>query len=195
MAYMLYLSSPEETRRAGEYLGEALQPNATVILTGDLGAGKTQLTKGIARAMGVTEDITSPTFTIEIAYDGTFMPLHHFDLYRLDNVDELEDTGIFDALEDGGVCVVEWGEEFADELGDDRIDITLTRVDDSSAHSDRVHTEDADPIGVSTAVSDAIDDSSFSAEPIRCMQCVATGTRSEEMLKTFAQALNLSEHN
>lgn len=126
-------SSREETIALGERLGCALAPGDVLVLTGDLGAGKTQLTKGIAAGMGVTDDVTSPTFTIEMVYEGTEMPLYHFDLYRLDSPDQLEDTGIFDVLGGDGVCSIEWGEQFADEIGDARVDVFVTRLDDEAA--------------------------------------------------------------
>ena len=126
-------SSREETIALGERLGRALAPGDVLVLTGDLGAGKTQLTKGIAAGMGVTDDVTSPTFTIEMVYEGTEMPLYHFDLYRLDSPDQLEDTGIFDVLGGDGVCSIEWGEQFADEIGDARVDVFVTRLDDEAA--------------------------------------------------------------
>ncbi|WP_232309718.1 tRNA (adenosine(37)-N6)-threonylcarbamoyltransferase complex ATPase subunit type 1 TsaE [Olegusella massiliensis] len=122
--------STEETIEFGRTLGAQLAPGDVLILTGDLGAGKTQLTKGIADALGVEDDVTSPTFTIEMVYEGKDMPLYHFDLYRLDDSDQLEDTGLFDVLGGDGVCVIEWGEQFADEIGDERLDIYLSRLDD-----------------------------------------------------------------
>ncbi|MBM6817182.1 tRNA (adenosine(37)-N6)-threonylcarbamoyltransferase complex ATPase subunit type 1 TsaE [Olsenella uli] len=125
--------SREETIALGERLGRALEPGDVLVLTGDLGAGKTQLTKGIAAGMGVTDDVTSPTFTIEMVYEGAEMPLYHFDLYRLDDPDQLEDTGIFDVLGADGVCSIEWGEQFADEIGDARVDVFVTRLDDEAA--------------------------------------------------------------
>ena len=131
---MQYIShSTEETIAIGEELGRTLVPGDVLILTGDLGAGKTQLTKGIARALGVADDVTSPTFTIQMVYPGRDMDLNHFDLYRLERADQLEDTGIFDVLGADGVCVIEWGEQFADELGDERIDVVLRRLDDEVA--------------------------------------------------------------
>lgn len=124
--------SQEETIELGRRLGELLQDGDVLILTGDLGAGKTQLTKGIARALGVTADVTSPTFTIQMVYPGADMDLNHFDLYRLEHADQLEDTGLFDVLGADGVCVIEWGEQFADEIGDERLDVFLTRMDDAA---------------------------------------------------------------
>lgn len=125
--------SREETIALGERLGRALVAGDVLVLTGDLGAGKTQLTKGIAAGMGVTDDVTSPTFTIEMVYEGAKMPLYHFDLYRLDDPDQLEDTGIFDVLGADGVCSIEWGEQFAEEIGDARVDVFVTRLDDEAA--------------------------------------------------------------
>lgn len=125
--------SREETIALGERLGRALRAGDVLALTGDLGAGKTQLTKGIAAGMGVEADVTSPTFTIEMVYEGREMPLYHFDLYRLDDPDQLEDTGIFDVLGADGVCAIEWGEQFAEELGDARVDVYVTRLEDEAA--------------------------------------------------------------
>lgn len=125
--------SREETIALGERLGRALVAGDVLVLTGDLGAGKTQLTKGIAAGMGVETDVTSPTFTIEMVYEGAEMPLCHFDLYRLDSAEQLEDTGIFDVLGADGVCVIEWGEQFADEIGDARVDVFVTRLDSEAA--------------------------------------------------------------
>ena len=122
-----------ETIALGERLGAILQAGDVLVLTGDLGAGKTQLTKGIAAAMGVEDDVTSPTFTIQMVYEGSELPLYHFDLYRLTDASELGDTGLFDVLGGDGPCVLEWGEQFADELGDERLDVVLTRLDHLAA--------------------------------------------------------------
>lgn len=125
-------SSTAETIELGRCLGELLRAGDVLVLTGDLGAGKTQLTKGIACGMGVEGDVTSPTFTIEMVYQGTDLELDHFDLYRLDDPDQLEDTGLFDVLGADGVCVIEWGEQFADEIGDARVDVFVRRLDDEA---------------------------------------------------------------
>lgn len=129
-----YLSrSTEETIALGQRLGELLQPGDVLVLTGDLGAGKTQLTKGIAAGMGIEDDVTSPTFNILMVYEGSQMPLYHFDLYRLDDPDQLEDIGFYDVLEGDGACVIEWGEQFAEQIGPDRLDVYLTRLDEKAA--------------------------------------------------------------
>lgn len=126
-------SSQEETIALGERLGALLQAGDVLVLTGDLGAGKTQLTKGIAAGMGVEDDVTSPTFNILMVYDGERMPLYHFDLYRLDDPDQLEDIGLYEMLDGDGACVIEWGEQFSDEIGPERLDVYLTRLDEQAA--------------------------------------------------------------
>ena len=100
--------SPAETQRLGETLAPHLRPGQVVALRGGLGAGKTAFTQGLARGMGVTGPVTSPTYTIVNEYAGRQMPLLHFDLYRLQGEEELLDIGWADYLDRGGVCVVEW---------------------------------------------------------------------------------------
>jgi tRNA threonylcarbamoyladenosine biosynthesis protein TsaE len=126
-------TSQEETIALGERLGALLQMGDVLVLTGDLGAGKTQLTKGIAAGMGVEDDVTSPTFNILMVYGGADMPLYHFDLYRLDDPDQLEDIGLYEMLDGDGACVIEWGEQFSDEIGPERLDVYLTRLDEQAA--------------------------------------------------------------
>ena len=125
-------NSQAETIAVGEALGAELEAGDVLVLTGDLGAGKTQLTKGIAAALGCEGDVTSPTFTIEMVYEGGRLPLYHFDLYRLDDPEQLEDIGLFDVLGGDGVCVIEWGEQFADELGD-YVSVRVSRLDGEAA--------------------------------------------------------------
>ena len=130
----------EQTIALGQILGKLLQAGDVLVLTGDLGAGKTQLTKGIAAGMGVADDVTSPTFTIEMVYEGTLMPLYHFDLYRLNNPDQLEDTGLYDALESDGPTIIEWGEQFAEQIGERTLDVYVSRLSEEEIASD-----DAEP--------------------------------------------------
>ena len=117
--------SPEETEDIGARLAETLKPGAVVAFTGDLGAGKTAFTRGLARGLGVQERVTSPTFTIVNEYLGGRLPLFHFDMYRLGSADELYDIGWEDYLARGGVCAVEWSENVSDALepGAIRVDI------------------------------------------------------------------------
>ena len=125
--------SQDETIALGHCLGRCLRAGDVLVLTGDLGAGKTQLTKGIAAGMGVVEDVTSPTFTIEMVYQGSELELCHFDLYRLEDAEQLEDIGLYDVLGADGICVIEWGEQFADEIGPERVDVYVTRLDADAA--------------------------------------------------------------
>ena len=105
-----YMShSPEETEHIGEMLGKRLSGGTVLALRGGLGMGKTAFTRGLARGLGYTGRVTSPTFTIVNAYDGA-TPLFHFDMYRLDGEDDLFDIGWDDYLARGGVCAVEWSE-------------------------------------------------------------------------------------
>ena len=113
---MEYLShSVEETEALGEALGRKLQPGAVVAYFGGLGMGKTAFTRGLARGLGCTERVTSPTFTIVNEYPGR-IPLCHFDMYRLESSDALFDIGWEDYLAGGGVCAVEWSELVEDAL-------------------------------------------------------------------------------
>ena len=152
-------ASTDETIAFGARLGAALEPGDILVLTGDLGAGKTQLTKGIASALGVEDDVTSPTFNILMIYEGAQMPLYHFDLYRLDDPDQLEDIGLYEMLDGDGVCVIEWGEQFADEIGSERLDVYLTRLDAQAAAGE---------------------------EPPREVRLVAHGPRAEELVAAVA---------
>ena len=101
--------SAEETRQLGARLAEKLSAGAVLAFTGDLGAGKTAFTSGLARGLGIEERVTSPTFTIVNEYEGR-IPLFHFDMYRLADEDELFDIGWEDYLSRGGVIAVEWSE-------------------------------------------------------------------------------------
>ena len=117
-------SSEAGTEALGEQLAAALKPGTVIAFTGDLGAGKTAFTRGLARGLGVTGRVTSPTFTIVNEYEGGRLPLFHFDMYRLESSDELFDIGWEDYLSRGGVCAVEWSEKVSDALeGAMKIDI------------------------------------------------------------------------
>ncbi|HKS70610.1 MAG TPA: tRNA (adenosine(37)-N6)-threonylcarbamoyltransferase complex ATPase subunit type 1 TsaE, partial [Ktedonobacterales bacterium] len=106
---VLRSASPEATHALGERLGHLLGSGDIVLLTGDLGAGKTALAQGIARGLGVAGPVSSPTFTILKEYEGR-IPLYHFDLYRIEDPDELEALGFGDYFYGDGVSVVEWAE-------------------------------------------------------------------------------------
>ena len=119
--------SPEDTEDIGARLAEQLEPGAVVAFTGDLGAGKTAFTRGLARGLGIPDRITSPTFTIVNEYEGGRLPLFHFDMYRLGSADELFDIGWEDYLRRGGVCAVEWSENIADALEEDTVRVDIRR--------------------------------------------------------------------
>ncbi len=118
-------ASAEETKRVGAQLAERLRPGDVVVLNGDLGAGKTQFVQGVAEALGVQGPGTSPTFNILLAYEGR-LPLNHFDLYRLDSADELDDIGYWEVLEDDGATFIEWGDKFPEAMPDDYLEIRLS---------------------------------------------------------------------
>jgi len=118
-----------ETEQLGQCLGQILTPGTVIAYTGDLGAGKTAFTRGLARGLEIPERITSPTFTIVNEYEGGRLPLFHFDMYRLGSSDELFDIGWEDYLIRGGVCAVEWSENIDDILDEDTIRIDIRRGD------------------------------------------------------------------
>ena len=109
-------NAPAETEALGAALAAYLTPGTVIAYRGDLGAGKTAFTRGLAKGLGVTERVTSPTYTIVNEYLGGRLPLFHFDMYRLGSEDELFDIGWEDYLERGGVCAGEWSENVADAM-------------------------------------------------------------------------------
>ena len=117
----------EQTEALGFRLGQLIQPGAVIAYTGDLGAGKTAFTRGLARGLGIPDRVTSPTFTIVNEYEGGRLPLFHFDMYRLGSADELFDIGWEDYLARNGVCAVEWSENVADAIEGDAIRVSITR--------------------------------------------------------------------
>ena len=142
---MRYLThGPEETEALGQRLAANLRPGDVIAFYGDLGAGKTAFTRGLARGLEVSEPVTSPTYTIVNEYLSGRMPLFHFDMYRLGSSDELFDIGWEDYLARGGVCAVEGSENVSDAL-EDAITVCIRRLDDrereitiegGSAHAD-----------------------------------------------------------
>ena len=123
--------SPEETEKIGAKLAEQLNPGAVLAYRGDLGAGKTAFTRGLARGLGITDPVTSPTYTIVNEYLGGRIPLFHFDMYRLSCADDLFDIGWEDYLERGGVCAVEWSENVEDAL-ENPITVTIEKLGEES---------------------------------------------------------------
>jgi tRNA threonylcarbamoyladenosine biosynthesis protein TsaE len=130
--FSVITSSPEKTWEIGRLLGSLLDAGDTVCLYGDLGAGKTNFTYGIARGLDVPEQyITSPTFTFVNEYEGR-VPLYHIDLYRLKGPEELENIGFDEYIESDGVTVIEWAERAEDELPAECFSVYLSHVDDHS---------------------------------------------------------------
>lgn len=118
-------SSTEETMRFAEKIGKTVQPGTVIVLEGDLGAGKTTFTKGLALGLGITRVVNSPTFTIIKEYHGR-IPLYHMDVYRLENSEE--DLGFDEYFEGDGVTVVEWASKIQEQLPLHYIELTITRM-------------------------------------------------------------------
>lgn len=124
MKLTIRTTSADETTALGEKLGKHLKPGDVVALYGDLGAGKTTLTRGIAAGLGLDADIHSPTFTLIHEHPGK-IPLYHVDLYRLADVQEVETLGLEEYIYSDGVTVIEWSEKIQSLLPSERLDITL----------------------------------------------------------------------
>ena len=120
-------NSPEQTEQVGATLAQQLSPGALIAYRGDLGAGKTAFTRGLAKGLGSPEPVTSPTYTIVNEYLSGRIPLFHFDMYRLRSADDLFDIGWDDYLERGGVCAVEWSEN-VEEAMEDPILVTIEKL-------------------------------------------------------------------
>lgn len=124
-------NSPRETEELAQILAASLRPGTVIAYKGDLGAGKTAFTRGLARGLGISDPVTSPTYTIVNEYLSGKMPLFHFDMYRLSSSDDLFDIGWEDYLERGGVCAVEWSENVADAM-ENAIFITIEKTGEES---------------------------------------------------------------
>ena len=124
-------NSPEQTEKVGEALGKILRPGTILAYRGDLGAGKTAFTRGLARGLGCRETVTSPTYTIVNEYLSGRIPLFHFDMYRLHSSDDLFDIGWEDYLDRGGVCAVEWSENVEDAM-EEAILVTIHKTGEDS---------------------------------------------------------------
>ena len=124
-------NSPAETEAVAEKLAKCLLPGTVIAYRGDLGAGKTAFTRGLARGLGYREPVTSPTYTIVNEYLSGRMPLFHFDMYRLASSDDLWDIGWEDYLDRGGVCAVEWSENAADAM-EGAIRVCIEKIGDES---------------------------------------------------------------
>ncbi len=129
---MVFLSeSPADTEAAGAALGRRVKPGTVIAYRGDLGAGKTAFTRGLARGLGITQPVTSPTYTIVNEYLTGRLPLFHFDMYRLGSAEELFDIGWEDYLERGGVCAVEWSENVSEAM-ENAVTVSIEKTGDTS---------------------------------------------------------------
>ena len=123
--------SPVETEAVGAALGRVIPAGTVIAYEGDLGAGKTAFTRGLARGLGCAEQVTSPTYTIVNEYISGRLPLFHFDMYRLRSADDLWDIGGEDYLDRNGVCAVEWSENVRDAL-EDPVIVRIEKIGDDS---------------------------------------------------------------
>ena len=125
LTYTRKTTSPEATKQLASTLAPYLRAGDVVVLEGDLGAGKTQFVQGVAAGLGIRDQVTSPTFNILLSYPEGPLPLYHFDLYRLEHPDELEDIGYFETIGGDGASFVEWGEKFPEALPYGYLEVVL----------------------------------------------------------------------
>lgn len=119
--------SAEETRALGRKIGETAQPGDVYTLVGDLGVGKTVFTQGIAEGLGITEPVSSPTFTIVQIYEEGRMPFYHFDVYRIGDPEEMDEIGYEDYFYGDGLCMIEWANLIEELLPDTRYDVAIEK--------------------------------------------------------------------
>lgn len=124
--------SEKETEALGEQLAKTLEGGTTVAFLGSMGMGKTCFIRGIARGMGYTGEVTSPTFSLVNEYLGCRLNLYHFDMYRVSHWEDLYSTGFFDYLEQGGILLVEWSENVKAAIPNDALFINIERIDDTT---------------------------------------------------------------
>lgn len=115
------LNSLEELENFCKELSASLKPGNVICLTGDLGAGKTAFVQAVAKAFNITDQVQSPTFNIQLQYENDEVVLNHFDLYRLERPEDLDDIGFYEALESEAISFVEWAEKFKDQMPEDAI--------------------------------------------------------------------------
>lgn len=139
--YSKILNDENETRKLTYKLGELVKPGDIICLIGDLGAGKTTFTQGLAKGMGIEDYVTSPTFTIIQEYYGR-IPLYHFDVYRIMDACEMYDIGYEEYFYGQGVCVIEWAHLIKDVLPKDYLWIEITTIDEQKRKVDFKYTND-----------------------------------------------------
>ncbi|MGH9185815.1 MAG: tRNA (adenosine(37)-N6)-threonylcarbamoyltransferase complex ATPase subunit type 1 TsaE [Acidimicrobiales bacterium] len=139
MTVLARTTGADDTRKLAAALAELTRPGDVILLGGDLGAGKTAFAQGLARGLGVTESVTSPTFMLARQYLGRLV-LHHLDVYRLDHMEELFDIGLPELLDEGAVTVIEWGDAIAAALPPDYLEIKFAFDDDDASDDNRALT-------------------------------------------------------
>ena len=132
LIYTTVTKSPKDTICLGEKIGRLLRSGDVIAYNGDLGAGKTTITRGISIGMGLGDEVISPTFSLVNEYSADKIRLYHFDMYRICSSEDLETTGFYDYLDDGGVLAIEWSENIKSELPENTIRISIQRIDDNS---------------------------------------------------------------
>ena len=132
------IRNEQETIAFGTELGRSVQPGTVIALIGDLGTGKTTLTKAIAKGLGITDTITSPTFNIVKQYEGGRIPLYHFDVYRIADPDEMFELGYEEYFYGEGVCVIEWADIIEDIIPDDAM---IIRISYGQSEGERIYEE------------------------------------------------------
>ena len=124
---ILETHDPEETFEVGRKIGMNAKPGQIYTLTGDLGVGKTVFTQGVAAGLGITEPVNSPTFTIIQEYEDGRLPFYHFDVYRIGDLEEMEEIGYDDYFFGQGICLIEWAELIEEILPEKRIEVTIEK--------------------------------------------------------------------
>ncbi|MDE7330832.1 MAG: tRNA (adenosine(37)-N6)-threonylcarbamoyltransferase complex ATPase subunit type 1 TsaE [Lachnospiraceae bacterium] len=119
--------SPEETFELGKKIGQEAMPGTVYTLTGDLGAGKTVFTQGVAAGLGITEPVNSPTFTIVQIYEGGRCPFYHLDVYRIGDISEMDEIGYEDYFYGDGVCLIEWADLIEEILPEHLVRIQIAK--------------------------------------------------------------------
>ena len=138
LTYTRKTTSPEATKQLASTLGAYLRPGDVVVLSGDLGAGKTQFVQGVAASLGIRAQVISPTFNLLLCYEEGSLPLYHFDLYRLDDASQLEDIGYYETIDAGGASFIEWGQKFPEALPYGYLEIAFL-LDDEGNRRIEVH--------------------------------------------------------
>ena len=137
-------NSAEETFEAGRKMGLDAKPGTVIALSGDLGTGKTVFTKGVAAGLGITEPVVSPTFTLVQIYESGKMPLYHFDVYRIGDISEMDETGYEDCFYGDGVTVVEWAEIIEDILPPNTVRLLVEKDPEKGFDYRRITIDEAD---------------------------------------------------